>query len=269
MNRTRQAGNHVIGLVGPPSPQASRFYRLLLTGVRVLGRGLFGFRTEVTGADQLPRDAAGRPAGGWIAAGLPHRTWVDPFVVADNLPIEPRLVFFGDGRAIYRSRWRRLVVRRMGGVIPIWPGGGRAAVDAHLVAASDALEAGAVLCLFPEVGPATPPGTARPLGLGLAYFALRTDRLIVPIVLGGTHELYRGRRFRVAILPPVSARDLAGLPPDAPLPDPWSRAEREAAHRIVSELRSRTSGPVLAAHRAVEPAPGTRKRWGWLTSAWH
>ncbi|MDO8484107.1 MAG: hypothetical protein Q7S35_04105 [Candidatus Limnocylindrales bacterium] len=55
---------------------------------------------------------------------MPHRTWVDPFVVADNLPIEPRLVFFGDGPAMFRSRWRRWVFRRIGGVIPIWPGGG-------------------------------------------------------------------------------------------------------------------------------------------------
>jgi 1-acyl-sn-glycerol-3-phosphate acyltransferase len=123
-----------------------------MVGVRLLGRGVFGFRTEVVGTQLLPVDQAGRPTGGWIAAGLPHRTWVDPFVVADNLPLEPRLVFFGDGRAIFRSRWRRLVFRTIGGVIPIWPGGGRAAVEAHLTAASAALSAGAVLCLSPRAG---------------------------------------------------------------------------------------------------------------------
>jgi 1-acyl-sn-glycerol-3-phosphate acyltransferase len=267
--RDRSVRNRAIGLVGAPSPRASWFYRILLLGVRVVGRGIFGFRTEVIGADLLPRDSPGRPVGGWIAAGLPHRTWVDPFVVADNLPVEPRLVFFGDGPAIFRSAWRRLVFRRMGGVIPIWPGGGQAAVDAHLTAASQVLAAGAVLCLFPESGPATPPGTARPLGLGLAYFALRTDRLIVPLVLGGTHELYRGRRFRLEILPAVSARELAGLASDAPLPEPWSRAEREAAHRIVTRLHARTTEPVLAAHTATEPPAGATKRWRWLTTAWH
>ena len=258
-----------VGLLGAPSPKASRSYRLLLLGARGIGRGLFRFRTEVVGADRLPRDASGHAAGGWIAAGLPHRTWVDPFVVADNLPIEPRLVFFGDGPAIFRSWWRRLVVRRMGGVIPIWPGGGRASVDAHLAAASEALAAGAVLCLFPETGPATPPGTARPLGLGLAYFALRTDRPIVPIVLGGTHELYRGRQFRLEILPAMSARELAGMSPDAPMPEPWSRPEREAAHRIVAELHARTVEAILAAHRATERPVGARRRWRWLTTAWH
>lgn len=262
-------GDRPVGLVGPLSPRASPLYRGLLLAVRGLGRGLFGFRTEVVGAGLRPRDAAGAPVGGWIAAGLPHRTWVDPFVLADNLPLEPRLVFFGDGPAIFRSRWRRWVFRRMGGVIPIWPGGGRRAVDAHLAAASRALAAGCVLCLFPETGPPTPPGTARPLGLGLAYFALRTGAPVVPIVLGGTHELYRRRRFRMEILPATTAWELAGLPPDSALPPPWSPEERAAAHRIVTALHARTAAPVAAAHRATEPAPGTRKRWRWLTTAWH
>ena len=257
------------GLIGPPSARASRLYRVLLIGVRLLGRGLFGFRTEVIGRANLPRDRMGRPAGGWIAAGLPHRTWVDPFVVADNLPIEPRLVFFGDGRAIFRSWWRRLVFRQIGGVIPIWAGGGRVAVDAHLAAARLALDAGAVLCLFPESGPATPPGTARPLGLGIAYFALRTDAAIVPIVLGGTHELYRGRRFRLEILPAVTARELAGLPAGAPLPDAWSSAERDAAHSIVVALHERTADPIRTAHVATQLPVGSRRRWRWLTTAWH
>jgi hypothetical protein len=125
----------------------------LLLAIRGLGRGVFGVphRGPPLGA------AAGRRLWfadwGWIAAGLPHRTWVDPFVVADNLPIKPRLVSFGDGPAIFRSLWRRLIFRRMGGVMPIWPGGGRAAVDAHLSAASQQP---------PDRGN-TPPPTAGPI----------------------------------------------------------------------------------------------------------
>ena len=190
-------------------------YRAVVAAIHLIGLRVFGFRTDVVGLDRLPRTADGRPAGGWIAAGLPHRTWVDPFVVVEVLPIEPRLVFFGDGPAIFRSRWRRWIVRRIGGVIPIWPGGGRVAVDGHLAAAMAALDAGAVLCLFPETGPPTPPGTARPLGSGLAYFALRSGAPIVPIVLGGTHELYQHRRFRLEVLEPVAWQDLAGVAPDA------------------------------------------------------
>ncbi len=258
-----------IGLLGPPTARASLTYRALLVGVRVVGRGLFGFRTAVRGRANLPRDPYGRPTGGWIAAGLPHRTWVDPFVVADNLPVEPRLVFFGDGPAIFRSRWRRAVIGAMGGVIPIWLDGGRAAVDTYLAAAGTALSAGAVLCLFPETGAATPPGTARPLGLGVAYFALRTGAPIVPFVLGGTEELFRGRRFQLRIFPPLTWQDLAGEPAGAAPPEPWSSAERRIAHRIVVALHERTVAAVAIAHREATPAPGTRRRWRWLTTAWH
>jgi 1-acyl-sn-glycerol-3-phosphate acyltransferase len=258
-----------VGLIGAPSARASRAYRCILAATHTIGWGIFGFRVDVRGRDHLPRDEAGRPAGGWIAAGLPHRTWVDPFVVADRVPLEPRLVFFGDGQAIFRSAWRRWLVGRVGGIIPIWPGADRAAIEGYLEAATEALGAGAVLCLFPETGPATPPGTARPFGSGLAYFAIRTGAPIVPLVLGGTDDLFRGRRFRLDILSPVTWQDLADLPEGTSAPEPWSSAERRVAHRITTALHERTAGPVETAHLAVLPASGTRKRWTWLTTAWH
>jgi 1-acyl-sn-glycerol-3-phosphate acyltransferase len=260
---------HDVGLVGAPTSRATRTYRTVLAGIHLIGRSVFGFRTEVVGRDRLPRTSDGRPAGGWIAAGLPHRNWVDPFVVAEVLPIEPRLVFFGDGRAIFRSGWRRWLVRRIGGVIPIWPGGGRAAVEGHLAAATAALEAGAILCLFPETGPATPPGTARPFGSGLAYFALRTGAPVVPLILGGTHELYLHRRFRLEVLEPVVWQDLAGVSRDAQPPEPWSSAERRLAHRLTLTLHERTAESVAVAHLVTTLPPGRRKRWRWLTTAWH
>ena len=255
--------------MGRPSARASLSYRLLRLALRLLGRGVFGFRPELVGAERLPRTATGRPAGGWIAAGLPHRTWVDPFLVTDLLPIEPRLSFLADGRAIYRAWWRRLLVRLVGGVIPIWPDGSRQAVESHLAGAGAVLSAGGVLVVFPEVGPPVPLGSARRLGLGVAYFALRTGAPIVPMAIGGSDELYRGRRLRVEVLEPITARALAGLPVDAPLPAPWSREERRAAHDIVVALHARCAPAVAAAEAAVRPPPGIRKRWTWLTSAWH
>lgn len=257
------------GLIGVASPRPTLGYRLIGVIVGFLGRRVFAFRTELVGLEHLPRDATGQMTGGWIAAGLPHRTWVDPFVVFDALPREPRLVFFGDGPAIFRSRWRRYLVRRVGGVIPIWPGGGRDAVEAHLAGARAALDAGAIVCLFPETGPPTPPWTARPLGLGVAYFALRADRPIVPFVLGGTHELYRGRRFRLEVLPPMTARELGGLAPGAPLPEPWSSAERTVAHRIATALHGRTADAVAAAHETTRTPTTANTRWRWLQDVWH
>ena len=62
---------------GDPSPRASHPYRLTLAVAGTIGKGIFGFRTQVTGRANLPRRPDGGIAGGWIAAGLPHRDrWI-------------------------------------------------------------------------------------------------------------------------------------------------------------------------------------------------
>jgi 1-acyl-sn-glycerol-3-phosphate acyltransferase len=222
---------------------------------------------SLEGGEHLPTDADGRPAGGWIAAGLPHRTWIDPFVLALLLPVEPRLTFFGDGPAIYRSWWRRLVIGRIGGVVPIWKGRSGRAFEAHVGAARSVIDAGAVFALFPEVGPAVPVEEARPLSPGVAYFGLRTGAPIVPLVLGGTHELFLGRQIVLRVLPPVTALELAGLPPDAAPPAPDSSEERAVAHRATDALHARTAPIVAETHLAVEPPAGAARRLRWLTHA--
>jgi 1-acyl-sn-glycerol-3-phosphate acyltransferase len=256
------------GLVGRASPRAPRFYRFLLAACRGIARVL-GFRLRLEGAERLPTDPDGRPAGAWIAAGLPHRTWIDPFVLALLLPIEPRINWLGDGRAIYRSRLRAFVFSRIGGVVPIWPSGGRHAFDQHVEAARSVIDVGAVFGLFPEVGPAVPVDRTRPLSPGVAYFALRTGAPIVPLVLGGAHELYLGRTIILHVLEPVTARQLAGLAPDAPLPEPGTPDERDLAATITHRLEELVAGPVADALARAEPPPGTRKRWRWLTSWTH
>jgi 1-acyl-sn-glycerol-3-phosphate acyltransferase len=200
---------------------------------------------------------------------MPHRTWIDPFVLALLLPIEPRINWLGDGRAIYRSRLRRLVFSRIGGVVPIWPSGGKHAFDQHVEAARSVIDAGAVFGLFPEVGPAVPVDRARPLSPGIAYFSLRTGAPIVPLVLGGAHELFLGRTIILSVLEPVTARELAALPLDAPLPTPGTIEERDLAATITHRLEVLAAGPIADLHARAEPPAGTRKRWRWLTTATH
>jgi 1-acyl-sn-glycerol-3-phosphate acyltransferase len=253
------------GLVGAASPRAGLAYRGLRLLWRLIGAAL-RFRLAVEGLEHLPRDRRGRPVGGWIAAGLPHRTWIDPFVLWAVLPAEPRLVFFGDARTMARSPLRRFVVRRVGGILPIPSGASPRAAAIHLAAAQEVLATGAVFCLFPEVGPAAPPGTARRLGSGLGYIALRSDAQVVPLAIGGNDELFLGRRIVLRILPPLAARELAGLAPDAPLPTPGTSGERNAAHRLVAEFHARTADAVAATHAAAAPAPGTRRLGRRLTT---
>ena len=94
----------------------------------------------------------------------------------------------------------------------------------------------------------------------------------MPIVLGGTDELFRGRRFRLEILEPVTWQDLAGVPPGSAPPEPWSSAERRVAHRVAAALHERDAPRRRSSARTWRPScrrPGTRKRWRWLTTAWH
>lgn len=218
------------------------------------------------GAEHLPRDSRGRSAGGWIAAVVPHRTWIDPFVPWILLPERPRFTFFGDGRTMARSQLRRFIARRLGGVIPIPATRDPRTVAVHLAAAKAALDAGTVFMLMPETGPASPAGTLRRLGGGMAYVALRSRAPIVPLVLGGNEELYPGRRIILRALPPLDPFELAGLEPHAAPLEPGSSAERRATRRLTDAFAARVAAAVADVHARSIPAPGTRKRGRFLTT---
>jgi 1-acyl-sn-glycerol-3-phosphate acyltransferase len=256
------------GLIGKASPRAGAVYWFLRLAWRAAAF-LLRFHVELAGLEHLPHRADGRLAGGYIAAGLPHRTWIDPFLLWGWLPARPRLVFFGDARTMARSPLRRWVVRRVGGILPIPSHGGPRSFAIHLAAAGEVLRSGAVFCLFPESGVAVAAGTARPVSPGIGYIALRSDAAILPIVIGGNDLLFIGRRIALRILEPVSWRDLAaadgGAVPDA-APAPGSDEERRLAHRVSEGLRAVTADAVRQAHRDVAPPAGRRLRGTRLTS---
>jgi 1-acyl-sn-glycerol-3-phosphate acyltransferase len=258
------------GLVGSASPRAGVAYRLLRATWRAAAFAL-RFHVEVEGLEHLPRTPDGLGAGGWIAAGLPHRSWIDPFLLWMVLPAEPRLVFFGDARTMARSPFRRWVIRRVGGILPIPSHGGPRAFATHLAAAGQVVSSGAVFCLFPESGLPVPPGTARPIAAGLGYIALRTGAPIVPVIIGGNDLLFVGRRLVVRVLAPATwpawaaATDLVVDVPATP-PRAGSTEERQLAHRIAEGFRAATAEDVLAAHERVLPPPGARLRGTRLTT---
>lgn len=239
-------------------------YRLLRRAWRACAWVL---RAELVleGSENLPRDARGRPTGGWIAAVIPHRTWIDPFVPWILLPERPRFTFFGDARTMARSPLRRFIVLRLGGVIPIPAARDPKTVAVHLESALRALDAGSVFMLMPETGPASAPGQLRRLGGGMAYVALRSDAPIVPLILGGNDELYFGRRVVLRVLPPMDPRELAGIAVDDAVPPPGSSAERWATRALSEAFVARVAADVADVHAAALPAPGTRIRGRFLT----
>jgi 1-acyl-sn-glycerol-3-phosphate acyltransferase len=252
------------GLHGRATAEPGFTYRFLRVLWRLIGATI-GARFVLEGAEHLPRDAGGRITGGWIAAAMPHRTWVDPFVPWVLLPARPRLAFFGDARAMARSPLRRFVVARLGGVIPIPASRDPRTVETHLAAAAAVLRAGAVFLVMPETGTASALGKLRRLGGGLGYIALRNRAPIVPLILGGNHELYFGRRMILRVLPAMDPLALAGLDPGAPLPEHGSPAERDVVHRLTRELADRVASAVADVHARSEPPPGARKRGRFLT----
>lgn len=253
------------GLHGRATSVPGWTYRGLRWLWKVLAVAL-GLRFDLQGAENLPRDAAGRPTGGWILAGMPHRTWIDPFPTWMLLPSRPRLAFFGDAQMMARSAWRRFLAERLGGLVPIPSSRDPKVVAKHLAAATALLGAGAIFELFPETGPASELGQIRKLGGGLGYIALRNRAPIVPVIFGGNEELYWGRRIIVRVLPALHPLELAGLAPGTPLPEPGSSAERAAVHRLTAALAEAVSPAVMDVHLASVPAPGTPKRGRFMTT---
>jgi 1-acyl-sn-glycerol-3-phosphate acyltransferase len=237
-------------VIGSPSPRPGVAYQLLRAAFALVGRLLF--RIRVSGLENLPRTPDGRPAGGWICCGLPHRTWVEPFILLFVLPARPRLVMLADGRTVAGSWWRRLLTGRLGGVIPVSPASSRAAFGGHVEAARQAIRGGAVFGLFPEVGPPIAPPDLRRLSPGIAHFALATGAPVVPVVFGGTHELFLRRRIEVRVMPRLE-------------PPVGSTAEGAAVAQLMAQLGQSVEPVIAAAHRAAEPPAGTRQIWRWLT----
>lgn len=240
------------GLHGHVGPEPGITYLLLRRLWRV-GAAVLRFSVDVRGLEHIPHE------GGWIAAGLPHRTWIDPFLLWGWLPPRPRLVFFGDAVTMSRSPLRRFVVARLGGVVPIPSAHSPATAATHIEAARGVLATDAVFCLFPETGRPSRPGEIRRLGSGLGYIALRARAPIVPIVIGGNDELYLGRRIVVNVLPPLDPAGLAGIDPIAGPPPPGSKEERAAVHRLLGALADEVGGPVASAQAQAQPARGTRR----------
>jgi 1-acyl-sn-glycerol-3-phosphate acyltransferase len=231
---------------------------LLFTSLWLLGRlmlRLSGLRVTVEGAGHRPA------TGGYILAIAGHRRWVDGPLVYLLSPREPRIWYLGNGVAIFRRPWIQWLMRRMGGMLPVYRGG--LDVEVHLDAARAVLDAGAIFGIFPEGTRHAPELELGRFRRGIGLIALRTGAPILPVVLAGTAELYRGRRITYRCLEPVSALELAGLP-SAPAED--SAAEREALRLVVDRLQARLTTPYADLARASIDPPGGARRWRWMTS---
>lgn len=227
----------------------------------ILGRfllfGIFRFRVETVGGETLPRD------GGYLLVAAVHRGWMDPFVILRSLPPEPRVWFLGSGPSAFSRRWREWVLKRLGGMLPVWRGG--VGVDQHVASARAVLGNGGVFVLVPEGGVTGPPDRLAPFRHGAALICLRTGAPIVPCAIAGTDELYLGKRMAVRLLPPTTARDLLGDAWDGVAAPPGSRAEMDLARALTARLEGLLAPAVEELYPGTVDPPGHPRRLRGLT----
>jgi hypothetical protein len=220
---------------------------------------IFRFHVRTSGQEHLPK-------GGYFLVAAAHRGWLDPFVVMHAIPAQPRAWFLGSAPSTFTSRWREGLIHRLGGLLPVWRGG--IGIEQHVASARAVIANGAVFAQMPEGTVSGPPGRVGQFRTGWAVIALRVDAPIVPLAMAGTEELYVGRRIASQVLPRTSARALAGLAQDAPLPAEGTREELALAHHMSDEL-AKMLGPVVEAIHpwTVDPPDHPRrlrKRLTWL-----
>lgn len=216
----------------------ARFSRLV---VNLIGRGLFGFRIEVSGAEHVP---AGEPL---IVAGGPHRNWVDGFLLMIALPALPRLTWLASENVSDRF-WKRVLVFIAGGFEPV---SSTSALNREVLAAAQEVpRRGDRLGIFPE-GWDHLEDPMREIGAfrrGVAFIAQQSGRRVLPVALAGAKPLWRGKTLRVHI----------GIPVNPPAGD----AGRAAQQAWSDGLRATLEG--LIPPEPPEIPVGAR-RWAWLT----
>ncbi|MEX2011582.1 MAG: lysophospholipid acyltransferase family protein [Chloroflexota bacterium] len=256
-----QRGGAVEGLAWlgrAPEARASVLYRLAWLIARAILFGIFRFRIETAGREHLP-------SGGYLLVGAAHRGWMDPFVVIHALPPEPRAWFLGSGPSTFTTRWRESLIRRLGGLLPVWRGG--IGVEKHVESARAVVGNGAVFVQMPEGTVSGPPGRIGPFRPGAMLIALRTGAPIVPFAMAGTEELYMGRRMASRILP---ATTFAALAPgwSGVRPEEGSRKELDLARRATESLAGILGPVVEQLHPLTVDPPGRprrlRRRLTWL-----
>lgn len=233
-----------------PESRASLLYRAVRLLARAVVFGAFRFKVATSGQEHLP-------AGGYLLVGAVHRGWMDPFLIQQALPPEPRVWFLGSGPSAFTSRWREALLHRLGGMLPVWRGG--VGIDQHVASAQAVLRNGGVFVLMPEGGISGPPDRPAPFRFGAGLICLRTDVPIVPLAIAGSSELYLGRRMVTRVLAPTTGRELLGAEWPDVLPEEGSRAELDLAHRLTERLAD-LLGPVVAELYATTVDPPERPR---------
>jgi acyl-[acyl-carrier-protein]-phospholipid O-acyltransferase/long-chain-fatty-acid--[acyl-carrier-protein] ligase len=163
------------------SAPTSSFFGSVIRGLGTVLASLV-YRVTAFGREKLP-------GGGYLL--LPnHLTWVDAVVLQLACPRPIRFIIFED---IYKNPWLNPIFRAVN-ALPI---SGKRAKDS-VRAASEAIKAGEVVCIFPE-GELSRTGMLLRLKRGFELIARASDAPVVPVWLdrlwGSIFSFERGKYF--------------------------------------------------------------------------
>jgi 1-acyl-sn-glycerol-3-phosphate acyltransferase len=254
--RRRQPSEGLAWLGRPPSPRAGPGFRLIWTLGRFLVFRVFGVRAVIQGREHIPAQ------GGQIIAAAVHRGWIDPLLLLEAFPLQPRLWFIGSGPSLLDRPWKEWILLRVGGYLPSWRGG--ASMDAHLASGRAVLDGGGRVAMYIEGQVAGPEHAIARARSGAAFLSLRTGAPIVPVAVIGTRDLYRGKHVASRVLPPVTVRELLGddWPGTDPVPD--SREELRVVRLATDRLVARLNAALADILPLAADEPGARRRWAWI-----
>jgi 1-acyl-sn-glycerol-3-phosphate acyltransferase len=234
-----------------PSPRAGPIVRALLRLFRWAMTTIGGIHVTVEGREHLPADA-------YIVACAAHRSWFDgPLLMSEF--VRPRIWYIASASAIFKFPGMEWAMRRFGGMVPVHRGG--VDIDVHVEAAQAILDAGGVFGIYPEGTRAGDEFELTAFRRGIGLIGSRTGAPIVPVALGGTKSLYRGRRIGLRILPPTTALALAGL---GAAPEPGTTAELDAARAVSTALAELLAPHVAELATLAQDPPEHPRHWRWM-----
>ena len=181
----------------PIRREATLGFRIARLTIGPLYRALFDLR--VSGRQLIPRD------GPYVLIAN-HLNWPDPFTLLLAFPSEPRLHFLADPENLVKNRWHWWIVRQVGGYVPVdlRRHGDRLLFDQ----VRGALDAGAVVAIFPEAAYGPREGELLPFKKGFAHFAAEAGVPVLPVALTGTKDLWLRKRIELRVGAPIASDGL-------------------------------------------------------------
>ncbi|MFM7781562.1 MAG: hypothetical protein ACKO8J_00530, partial [Candidatus Limnocylindrus sp.] len=153
---------------------------------------------------------------------------------------QPRIWWLGLGPFLVgRGRVRAGILRRLGGLLPVWRG--TSGIETHLAAANAVFAAGAHYGVMPEGGTSGPADRFAEFRPGAAVIGIRTGVPVVPIVFRFHNRRIGLPRIEVIGLPDVSVLDTGATPPapgsreELMLAAAWSDALADRMERVWRE----------------------------------